>query len=206
MSKRFLLLEVEESRADELRDALEKRSYLRVLDMNRENRSRLVSCPFCTRKLGSESAASITVEMLEALVLMLQAMAVSRSVVLYHAPALWTRLSVHAQERAVLVSAVMHSRLLDFKLIEGLADGSQMTYFVTARAMDFLSGDARFSPATVIKADGIELAQEGDVHLDEIKVKDRIKYDIVRREARVAIDRLPMKVQQFVRTGQISLL
>ena len=78
----YLLLAVNSERAADLRSALEKREYIKIVELDRETRKKLAECPACRRKFSRETTYTITEELVESLAIMLAGMRQSKSVVI----------------------------------------------------------------------------------------------------------------------------
>ena len=85
-------------------------------------------------------------------------------------------------------------------------DGSTITYFVTAKGVDFLSGTSPASPSTLITLDGDVVEMTGQIAIEEVKFKDFIKSSEAIRMAGKAIRSLPENVVNFITNGQMSLI
>src|SRR5258708_3976951 len=84
-NKRYILLEVDADRSDELLTALLKRTYIKHVALDRDDRKKLDGCPACGTKFARESVVTVTDEMVEALYRIVQAMKIANSAILYHA-------------------------------------------------------------------------------------------------------------------------
>src|SRR4051812_39957102 len=83
--KRYILLEVSENKAKELTEALSKRNYIKMIDINKIDDRRLFdSCPVCQKDLVNEWHVTVTEKILEGCLSILQKMKTFKTIVLYH--------------------------------------------------------------------------------------------------------------------------
>ena len=208
VGKRLVLLEIEEARAQELLDALAKRSYVKLIPApyTRMQRDELIACPACNHKFGHERTVTVTEEIVLSLVCMLEKMKLAKSVVLVDDEEDIQLLPVPERERAVVFQERHKAHALMLGLIQQFMDGRQETYFVTKNSINFLLDKAPISPAKIIMSDGQVLAREGSMTMEDVKYKDRIKKDRLAWAAKRAYNVMPVPVKEFVESGQIPLM
>jgi hypothetical protein len=207
--KKYVVLEIDESRAQELLDALLKRSFLKIhsVPLGRAERKALETCPACLRKLGRESVITVNDEVIDGLMNVLSMMKRGiKSVVISWRPEAIQDLSIHEQKRAVVVHQDILKKCVLLGLMEPFMDGRQLTHFVTAKALRFLESEEPLTPSRIIYGDGYELTREGTLWFKDVKYKNQIQKDMDMREAKRLVRGLPDRVREFVEKGQIPLI
>lgn len=201
-----VVLEVDAEKASELVSALSKRDYIRVLDLSRDGKKHLKVCPCCGHNFPRETTHTITFEIVEALVRVVAAMKVSKSVILVNKNNPISRLPEYERPRCVEMSHRLIERAIELGLLQEFKEGSRQTYFATEAALRFLGGKEPLSPSTVVVCQGNILERSGSSMVDEVKFKDRIRHDRCILAAKKAVAELPKAVVDFVENGQISLM
>lgn len=206
MIKQYILIEISPEKAEELIHALEKRPYIKILSLNKEERERLESCPACGRKFHRESTVTVTADMLPFLVRLLRRMRMSKSLVLINKRNPIEKIPEFEKERAIPFPYNLVEKAELLGLIRKFIDGSTETYFVTKKGLAFLSGKEPLSPSRYMVADGKVLETSGQLFINEVKFTDRVDHDKVIQEAKRAAEELPQRVLQFIEKGQIFLV
>lgn len=204
--KRYLLLEVDETRAAELLAALRQRSYIKPINLlAASDRSRFDECPACRESLSKPTIATVTEHMVYGCLSILQAMRISKTAVVYnHSLIKEVRPVDHQRAVPFPYKYLYHARLLG--IIDHFLDGSQETFFVTTKGMDFLRGDEELSPARVTVVKNVIIESGGTIALDDVKRKDVARFSETVIKLREAIKALPETTMQFVKSGQVPLL
>lgn len=204
--KRYILLEVSESKAKDLIDALTKRNYLRLINLdNIDDRRLFEACPVCDEDLSKEWHVTITETILEGCLSLLQKMETYKSIVLYHKSFLEEVRPIDAAR-----SLKFHARQLFAAKLLGIIghfkDGTQDTFYITDKGIRFMRGDVALSPCNLVVVNNKVITADGTMMIEETKRKDSIKFNNLLTNIRKAIDNLPIEVLNFVRSGQVSLL
>ena len=113
----YMLLAVNDERAADLRAALEKREYIRFVDLDRETRKKLADCPACGRKFIREVTYTITEELVECLALMVEGMRQAKSVVIVNKKNHLKDVILHERPRMVEVPVNMLKRTMFLGLV-----------------------------------------------------------------------------------------
>jgi hypothetical protein len=207
VGKRLVLLEIDESRAQELLDALAKRSYVKIIPTpyTRMQRNELIACPACDRKFGNERLVTVTEEIVQSLICMLETMSIAKSVVLIDNTEDIQRLPIPERARVVRFPERSKDHSLMLGLIQQFMDGRQETFFVTTKGINFLLDRSPLSPAKIIMSDGHVLAREGSMSMLDVKFKDKVRKGHLAGAARRAFHLLPVMTKEFVESGQIPL-
>lgn len=206
MTRRLLVLEVDEDKYDGLLDAMSKRNYVRVVDMSRDGRKQLSDCPACRRKLSREVSYTINENMVEALTRITQKMTVAKTVVITNKDQPADSIPIIERERAVEVDATTVFRAVELGLLRAFMDGSRSTHHITADGMGFLTGEKAASPCTIVTLDGEVVEKSGQILVQDIKFKDQARSTTVLTAASRSVGALPDAVVSFVVDGQMSLL
>ena len=206
MDKKYLVLEIDAGKVEELAQALSKRPYIKILSLSREDRERLEACPACGRKFSREVVVTVNAEMLTFLVQMLRRLKVAKSVVLVNKRNPIDTVMVPDRERAVAFPHPLIEKAELLSLIKKFDDGSTETYFITKKGLSFLSGREPLKPSRYIVSDGKVLEMSGQLDINDVKFSDRVDHDKLMREAKKAVLDLPDKVVQFIQSGQIPLM
>lgn len=204
--KRYLLLEVDESRADELLTALQQRSYIKHVNIFRlPDRDAFDNCPVCKEELANKWVATVTDQMVYGCVRILTIMKHNKTVVLYNKSFLDEVRPIDRERSAPFPYKLLYAaRLLG--IVDHFVDGTQDTFYVTTKGMAFLSGDEEIKPAKITVANNVVLESSGSMWLDDVKRKDVAKFSEAVIKLRDAIKVIPETTLQFVDTGQVPLL
>lgn len=206
--KRVVLLQVDEERADELIDALAKRSFVKIISLDRETRKALGSCPVCERKFGKELLVTVNEElfwMIDGIISrMLQSGA--KSVVVVPDEKSASDLVEVEKRRAVICSPDAMARATRLGLLAEIQDGRYKTHYPTQACLDFFSNSAPLAPSKIVIADGKVIERHGTMTVEHVKFKDQIIRDRMLRDIKRKIDGLSERVKIFVRTGQMPLI
>lgn len=201
-----LILEVDESKAASLTEALAKRDYIHVVRADRTERKMRKTCPWCGQRFPREITYAITESIAERMLRVVKKMAVAKSVIIMNKKTTNT-FPDYEKPRVVPFdhNEVKKAELLG--LLQPFEDGgSRTTYFATAKALALLSGKEEVSPAWVTICQGKIIETGGEISLDKVKFKDLVYQDRFAAEAKKAVAKLPKSVIEFVKKGQMSLL
>lgn len=204
--KRYILLAVDDNRADELLKVLSKRSYIQHINFELiDQRRGFKFCPLCREELEKEWKVFVTEKMLEACLIILQGMKRTPTMVVY-GYSMIEEVRPIDYERAVPISpkTLYAAKLLG--LIGHYLDGTQDTYYVTEIGFNFLSNKKPLAPSELVVVKDKIMSSSGSIQIEEVKRKDPIKFNTLLKSLEDAVDNLPNEVVDFVRTGQISLL
>lgn len=204
MATRTVILEVEESRADGLIDALTKRDYISLVSMDREGRKRFRDCPCCHKRLSKEVSYTINEKMLDAMLAMVQKMSVAKSVVLVNRENPMEMLPDAEKPRAVEFDHRMLERAEVLGLVTSFMDGNRKTYFT--KALDFFLGAEAHKPSTMVTLDGEVVETSGVIVFDDVKLKDENRRNRLKREFREAVKAIPESTMTFIEKGQMTLV
>lgn len=205
--KKYILLEVDATRHDELLEALLKRNFIRhVVLTTQDDRSKFETCPACERKFARESTVIPTDEMIEALLRVLVKMKLSKTVVFFNAKCPLDQLRIIDTERAVEFQHYLIPKAENLGLIARFVDGTQDTWYVTKKAIDFLTGKEPLSPCKLVTAEGILLSSSGSMMVEEVKSKDKIRLHRLLTECKDAVKDLSAATMKFIESGQMTLL
>ena len=204
MARRTVILQVEESKADGLVDALSKRDYISVVRMDREGRKHLRDCPACNKRLSQEVSYTINEKMLEAMLGVIRKMSVSKGVIL-----------INKENPLNLIPDVEHRRCVEFDhklaaraealgLLTPFMDGDRQTYFT--EALDFFLCADSHEPSPLVTLDGEIVDKGGVIAFEEVKLKDEKRRDQLKRLFREAVGAIPESTITFVENGQMSLV
>jgi len=204
--KRFIVLEVEEARADELIAILSKRAYLSVLKMDRDDRRRLEECPACLRQFSEEKSVPIHAKLVEKLVGIAETMKIARSVLLCNTKNPSSSISSHEKPRCL----EMDQASIDFAVYSGLLceyqDGRYKAHYLTSKALRYLDGDP-ISPSRVVFVDGNPVdCDQSTTSISRLKFKDKVAHDKLMARAKRAVAELPSSAREFIENGQVSIL
>jgi hypothetical protein len=202
----LLILDVDADKYDSVVDAMKKRSSIRILSMDREGRKKFVDCPCCGKRLSREQSFTINDQFIECLTQIAQKMTVDKTVIAIFEGMSLMSISPVERERCVVLDEKMVKRAEILGLVKSFVDGMKTTYFVTAAGIDFLKGEKPASPSTIVTLDGEVVETSGELLLDNVKFKDAIHGDTIKRNARDAVKRIPERVMEFVVNGQMSLI
>lgn len=205
MPTKIVVLEVPEDKCDDFVQAMQKRLYP-VHVMDREGRKKLVDCPGCRRKLSKESTFTINDQLIECMTAIATKMSVAKTVIAIFEGMSLSAITPIEHERCAVLDERMVKRAETLGLVSSFPDGSRTTYYVTAAGIYFLNGEKPASPSTIVTLDGELVETYGEVLLDNVKFKDTIRGDTIKRNAREAVKRIPERVMNFVINGQMSLI
>lgn len=202
---RFVLLEIEESKADELVAALLQRSYIKLADVNiLSTRLRVTSCPACLRQFTRISYKTVDEALLWDLLALLRGMSTQRSVCFYETE---SEIRPVDKERFVKFSAKSRKMCEILGLTSMVTDGSTATYHMNTNCIKFLKGELTLRPAVVAIADGGVLDVSGELHIDQVQSKDKeASLNGLKQSILEAIRKLPEATLNFVRSGQTTLI
>lgn len=206
MDLKTIIIEVPAERADDLREALSKRDYISIITIDRDERKTRKSCPCCKRKFSRETIYFVTNEVLEGLLLMLEKHAIAKSLVIVNKKNRADRLPPVELERAVEFGYLAFERAKYLNLVSPFKDGSRETYYLTSAALAFLGNKAPLSPGTIVLLDGEVVDSFGEITLEGVRFKDRVRRDEVQRLIKRAVKNLPRNVLEFIEQGQMSLV
>jgi hypothetical protein len=206
MERETIILEVEVGRAEDLREALSKRAYIDIVTLSREERKKRKSCPCCKRKFSREIIYYVSDQVLEGLLAMLEKHAIAKSLVITNKKRRADRLPPVELERAVDFGYLAFERAKHLGLVSEFMDGSRETYHLTSAAFAFLSDKAPLSPGTVVLLDGEVVDSFGEIALDGVRFKDRVRRDEVLKHIKRAVKNVPKHVVEFIEQGQMSLV
>jgi len=201
----YLLLAVNDERVAELREALEKREYIKVIDLDRETRKKIGVCPACGRKFHRETTYIITEDLVEALAAMISGMRQAKSVVIINKKNHLKDVTLHERPRSVEVPAAILRRAVFFGLVEHLLDGEQDTYFVTAKGLEFMDGET-VSPATVVIVNDQIIDSSGSVKIEQVRFRNMTRHEMLIKSVKKLIKELPKEVRDYVVGNQTSLI
>ncbi len=205
-SKRYILLEVDDHRADELMTALGKRDYIKRVSFDTiEQRRAFKECPICQEELEKEWKVTVTEKILESCLAILQGMKTSRTMVVY-SYSLIEEVRPIDYERSVAVQTkiLLAARLLG--IVGHYLDGTQDTFYVTEVGLKFLAGKKPISPSELIVIKGKTMRSSGSMEIGEVRHKEPLKFNNLLLALEKAVKGLPDDVVEFSRTGQASLL
>lgn len=203
---RILVLDIDDDKHDGFVEAIVKRAYIRVVSMEREARKQLSDCPCCGRRLSKELPFTVNDHIVEALVSIAGKMKIAKSVIIVNKDNLATTIPPVEMERCVEIDALTLFRLETLGLVCPFQDGSRETYFISATGLAFMSGEAPAKPCTVVTLDGEIIEMSGELTIEDVKYKDQIRGDTLKRLASRAVKALSDDVINFVTSGQISLI
>ena len=205
MAKRYIVLEVDDAKAEELMTALGKRSYIRCLDMyNAQDRKSFRNCPACNQKMPSAWTGTVTDQLVTNCLAIITTMIKSKSVVIYNKSFIdEVRPIDHARAVQVPYRQLFVGRKLG--IIGHHMDGSQDTFYVTKLGVDFLSGKKDLKPSTLTIVEDRVIHADGTINIQDIKSKDNAKHMTTLLNVEDAIKRLPSHVVQFITSGQTSI-
>jgi uncharacterized protein (UPF0212 family) len=206
MARETIILDVDATRAGDLREALSKRDYINIVTLDRDDRKNRKACPACNRKLSREVVYFVTDQVLVALLAMLKKHAIAKAVVVTNKKVRADRLPPVELERAVDIQPPVLERAKRLGLVAEFTDGSRETHHLTAAAMAFLSNKAPLSPGTVVLLDGEPVDSFGEIALEGVRFKDRVRRDEVLKHIRRALKDVPQSVVEFIENGQMSLV
>lgn len=204
MSTKTVILEVEESKAQSLVDALGKRDYISVVSMDRDGRKRFRDCPCCGKRLSKEVSFTVNEKLLQAMLGVVQRMSVAKSVILVNKDNPIELMPEVEKKRCVEFDAKLLGRAETLGLLTPFVDGARKTHFT--KALDFLVGAESHEPSTMVTLDGEVLETSGAIAFDEVKFKDDSSRDRLKKEFRRAVDAIPSSTITFVEKGQMSLV
>jgi hypothetical protein len=204
--RRFIVINVEENRADELISALGKRSYLQVVNLDREERQRLGKCPACLKPFSEEKALPISGKLVEKLVAIAETMKITRSVLLYNSKTPLSSIIEHEHPRCVELDPLSIDYAVNAGLLQVVQDGRHRAFHLTGKALKYLSGES-ISPSRLIFADGKLVAtDDAQTDITKLKIKDRVALDKLVASAKRAVHQIPKPVLDFIENGQVSIL
>lgn len=205
--KKYVLLEIDASRYNELTDALSKRTYIKFVNLlTSDGRAKHSVCPACSRALPREMIFTVNEEMIEGLLSVARAMTTSKTVVLYNKHTPYEHLRPIDQQRAAAFNNNLISKAEQLGLIASLEEGSQWVYHLTDMAISFLFGKAPLTPCKLAIADGIVLERSGSMMIEDVKSKDKIAFWRMVNQIREIYRALPDATKEFIKTGQASLI
>lgn len=204
MTVRTVILKIDEGKADGLLEALSLRSYIEIINLDREERKRLRVCPACDQTLKKEVLFSINEKLLMAMLAMLRVMAKSKSVILVNKDNPIEDISPVEREICVEFDPKLLAAAETLGLIRPFVDGSRKTYFTDA--LEFFLNEEPHSPSSFVTLNGEVIETSGVFFFDEVKLKDEKTRDRLRREFRDAIRAIPNSTVIFVKKGQMSLV
>ena len=204
MARRTVVLSVDEGKADDLLEALSKRPYIEVISMDRAGRKRLRDCPCCRRVLSKESAFVINEKMVLAMLGLIKAMTVARTVILINKENPIDDIPSIERDRTCEFDHRLADKAEVLGLIQPFMDGTRETYFTDS--LDFFLGEESHSPCNLTTLDGEVVETGGSMFFDEVKLKDENSRDRLKREFRDAIRAIPKSTITFVKQGQMSLV
>ena len=206
VTKEFILLEVDAQRADELRDALVKRSWIRIVDLfTVEHHNLYKTCPACQNELQKQWVATVSEQLIYACLRMLQAMKADKTTVVYNKSLIVEVRPIDEPRACQFPPKLLHIASL-LGMVKYFKDGSQDTYYLSEAALKFLTEDAPLSPASVTVIGETPVLYSGSVLLKDLKVKDAVKFSETVIRLREAVKALQETTRQFVQTGQVPLI
>lgn len=204
MSRKTIILHVDEDKAEGLVLALQKRPYIDAMIMDREERKRLRDCPACNRRLSKEVYFKINEKLILQMLAMLKVMAISKTVILINKNNPIKNIPAVEHARCVEFDPKMLARALALGLVKEFIDGLRETYFTDV--FDFFLNEESHSPCNFTTLDGKVIDVGGSMFLDEVKLKDENAKSILRRDLRDAIREIPDSTITFAKNGQMSLV
>lgn len=206
MPGKMLIVEVDDDKYSSTVEALSKRSYIKILSMDREGRKAFSVCPCCNKKLTKEHSFSINESFVESLVKIAEKMSVSKTVVVINKENPASSVPAMELERSVEVDSQFISRAVSLGLVEQFMDGNRTTYFVTSAGLSFLLAENPASPSTMVTLDGEVIELSGKLMIGDVKFKDQVKGSKILIYAARAVESMPESVRNFVRNGQMDLI
>lgn len=205
---RILVLDIDDDKHDGFVEAIVKRSHIRVISMDREARKQLTDCPCCGRRLSKESTYTLDDHMIEALIAVAGKMtaAVAKSVLVVNKNHPITAISEIERVRCVEVDPLTILRAETLGLLQSFQDGSRLSHFITATGLGFMSGETPAKPCTMVTLDGEIIEMNGELAIENVKFKDQIRGDTLKRLASRAVKALPECALNFATSGQTSLI
>jgi SOS-response transcriptional repressor LexA len=201
----YLLLAVNSERAADLRAALEKREYIRIVELDRDTRKKLEGCPACGRKFNRETTYTITEELIESLGIMLAGMRHAKSVVIINKKNHLKDVILAERPRAVEVPPAILKRAIFLELVEQYIDGEQDTYFVTAKGLSLLDGGT-VTPSTVVVVNDQIIDTSGSMKIEQVRFRNIVRHEILIKSLKRLIRELPSEVRDFVVGNQMPLI
>lgn len=204
--KRYLLIEVDEAKADSLLTALLERSYIKHVNLFRlPDRDAFDECPVCKEELSKQWVATVTDQMVYGCLQILTMMRHSKTAVVYNKSFLDEVRPIDRPRAVPFPYKLLYAaRLLG--IVDWFQDGSQDTFYITTKGMAFLSGDEELKPARLMVANHVVIESSGSMWLDDVKRKDVAKFSEAVIKLREAVKALPETTLQFVKSGQVPLL
>lgn len=203
--KRYLLLEVDASRYDELTKALTTRSYIKSIDLfNLKDRSYFSDCPVCAKPLIKEWVGTVTEQMVTGCYSILVGMIKTKTVVLYNKSFIDNVRPID-RSRAVSFPYKLLFTARSLGIIGHYLDGDQDTFFITNKGMKFLVGSEDLSPSQLTFIDYKVVGSEGKLNVEYVKAKDKVGYAATLLNIKDTIKRLPSHVLEFIQSGQTSI-
>jgi hypothetical protein len=203
MAKRYLLLEVDESRCTELETALRTRSYVKTFSLPLSRQDREGTCKVCYHSFTKSKTISVTEELVCSMLRILIAINKYKTVVLIPQD---REPSFLQKERTLFMSEKLLASALQLNLLKKFMDGAQETYYITKIGLDFLSGNKKLDPARYIITDGLPPEPCDSLHVTEVKFKDLLAKDLILANIRTAIFDMPEKIKNFIINGQLVLI
>jgi len=204
MSKRTVILSVDEGRAQGLVDALGKRDYITVVTLSREQRKSLRECPCCKKPLSKERKFVINDKLLGPLLGLVRKMAVAKTVILTNKENPFENIPPVEQERCAEFDAKLLHKAEILGLVKPFVDGERRTYFTDA--LPFLLNEEGHDPSYMITLDGEVVETGGSSFFDEVKFNNDVQRDRMKKDFREAIKAIPKSTITFVENGQMSLV
>ncbi len=201
----YLLLAVNDERAADLRVALEKREYIKLIELDRDTRKKLVGCPACGRKFAREITYTITEELVEALAAMVDVMRRAKSVVIINKKNHLKDIVLHERPRTVEVPPAILRRAMFLGLIEHFLDGEQDTYFVTAKGLYFLEGET-VEPSTVVVVNDQIIDSSDSMKIEQVRFRNIVRHEMLIKSAKRLIREMPKEIRDFAVGKQMPLV
>lgn len=204
--RRYILLEVEDARAEELLAVLGKRSYIKVLALDRKERQQLGKCPACSNPFPEEKAVSISHKLVEGLISIAERMQSTRSVLLFNGKSPKSQISEHEHPRCIEMDQISIEYAVNAGLLHEGRDGKHRAFYLSKKALAFLSGEA-VSPSRLIFADGKLVGVDTQpTDITKVKIKDRVARDRLISHAKRVVRQLPAPILEFIEKGQVPIL
>ncbi len=163
---KYLVLEVDENRHNDLVDALLKRSYIKLADVNNINsREHLTVCPACLRGFSKVSHKTVDESLLWDILALLRGMKNHRSLVLYEK---LEEVRPIDRERSVCFSLKNKKIAETLHLISSVVDGNTETFFVNAKCINFITDITPLSPSTLAISEGRILDISGELKIEQV--------------------------------------